>query len=97
MESGFVGGISSEAEDVDEGAEVELTRNTCSVNDGDDLAGLRLEIEGFDGVHELIDGDVSAAVVVENIENLFEFGDCFGIEVLFDVFRAVERGLYSWL
>jgi hypothetical protein len=93
LQSSLIGGVSSEAEDVDKGAEIEVASDSSSVDDGEDLSGLGLEVEGLDSVDEFINGDVATAVVVEDVEDLLEFADRFGVEVLLDVLGGVE----GWL
>lgn len=55
LESGLARGVSAEAEDVEEGAEVELSGDSRGVDDGEDLSGLLLEVEGLNGVDEFFD------------------------------------------
>jgi hypothetical protein len=69
LEGGLTCWVTSEAEDVEEGAEVEVSANSCGIDDGEDLSGLGLEIEGLDGVDELFSGDSAAAVVIEDVED----------------------------
>ena len=70
LKGSFVGWVSSKAEDFNKGAETELSSDSCSVDNAEDLSGLSFKVEGLDGVDEFIDGDVSAAVVVKDVEYL---------------------------
>ena len=90
LKGAFAAGVAAEAEDVDEGAEVELASDAGGVHDRQDLAGLVLELEGTDGVHEFLDGDLSAAVVVEHVEHFFQFADRVSVQVLPHVLACVE-------
>lgn len=96
LEGGLVVGISSEAEDVEEGGEVDVSLVPCVVDDGEDLRGLSLEVERPDGVDELLSGDVAAAVVVEDVEDLLELADSVGIEALLDVFAGIKTFGWGW-
>lgn len=92
LKGGLIGWVPSETEDLNESSKVELSADSCSVDDGEDLSGLGLKAESLDGVDQLINGDVAAAVVIEDIEDFFEFSDSLGIEVLLHVLVAVEGG-----
>ena len=90
---GSLGGAVAEAEDVEEGAEVEVAGDAGGVDDVEDLGGLALDAEGLDGVDQLLDGDLSAAVVVEDVEDLLELGDSVSVESLPHVLVGVESFL----
>ena len=90
---GSLGGAVAEAEDVEEGAEVEVAGDAGGVDDVEDLGGLALDAEGLDGVDQLLDGDLSAAVVVEDVEDLLQLGDSVSVESLPHVLVGVESFL----
>lgn len=96
LEGGLVVGISSESEDVEEGSEVNVSLVSCIVDDGEDLSGLSLEVEGPNGVDEFLSGDVAASVVIEDIEDLLELANSLGIEALLDVFAGIKTFGWSW-
>jgi len=53
---------------------------------------LRFKVEGLDGVDKFLDRDLSAAIIVKDIEDFFEFGDSLGSQSLLCVFVCVESG-----
>jgi hypothetical protein len=90
LEGGLAAAVPSESEDVEEGGEVDLASVAGVVDDGKDLSGLGLEVERADGVHELLSGDIAAAVVVEDVENFLQLADGVGVEALLHVLGGIK-------
>lgn len=60
------------------------------IDDVDNLSGLLFHTECSDGVDQFLGGDVSTAVIVEDIEAFLELGDCINGEVFVGVGFWVE-------
>lgn len=63
------------AENFKEDAKVHFFGGIGVLDNGDDVGGLLFHIESLDGVDKLVNGDLSAAVIVEDVENLLHFND----------------------
>ncbi len=90
LESGFISWITSKTENLNKGSETKLSWDSCWVNNRQNLAGLRFKVECFNSVYELINGNVSTAVIVEDIEDFFESYDCLSGEIFLNVLGGVE-------
>ena len=96
LESSFVGVVRAETEDVEESSEVEVSSDAGSVDDVEDLGSLAFKVEGLDSVDELVSGDLSTAVIVEDIEDFLELADGVSIKSFSHVFVGVETCFSLW-
>ena len=78
------------SEDGKESAEVEFFSISVGLDDSDDICGLAFHIEGSDCVNDFLHGDLSAVVVVEEIEHFLELGDSLNVHGLVGVFCWIE-------
>jgi hypothetical protein len=90
LKRGLAGILTAEAEDIEEGGEVNVARVAGVVDDRQDLACLSLKVERADGVDQFLSGDVSATVIIEHIEYLFQFMNRFFVQVLSHVLGGIE-------
>ena len=78
------------SKDRQEGAEVKFFSIGVGLNDGNDICGLAFHVKSSDGIDDFFHRDLSAVVVVEQIEDFFELLNSLDVHALVGVFSGVE-------
>ena len=94
---GFAVSITAESKDLKERAKVHFLRWRWSWDNTDDLLSLVFNTESSDGVDQFFTRDVSASIVIEDIETFFKLKNGFFWEIFANVFLGVELGLRKGL
>ena len=89
----FAVSITAESEDFKEGAKVHFLRWRWSWDNIDDLLSLVFNTEGSDGVDQFFTRDVSASIVIEDVETFFKLKNGIFWKVFANVFLGVELRL----
>ena len=87
---GLFAGFFLLAEDGKESTEVKFFGVGISLHNANNVGCLALHIQGTDGVNDFFHGNLSAVVIVEQIEHLLELGDSLDGHVLVDVFVCIK-------
>ena len=95
VERGLWISVSAKSEDFKEGGKIILVGIGMGVNDGQNLLGLLIKSKGTNGVNELFGWDITAVVIVEDVEAVFHSLDIIFFKVLVGIFTGV-KGLSYW-